>query len=352
MTLQTGGLERLLVDFGRFHNRNQFDLCFVALDRLGQPAHDLAAAGFDVESLDISQVGKRAAVSRLQELLTARRIDVLHTHNTYPQFYGAMAARRAATATLLNTQHGRGCGRGWKSLWQFRFANRLTDRVIGVSEDAVRLCQGQDRLSAAKMECIWNGIDVDRFRYTGPQNAPVAISVARLSPEKDYGTLLRALRMVLADVPDFRLKLVGDGAERPRLERLASELQITHAVEFLGERHDVPELLRTAGFFVSSSKTEGISLTLLEAMAVGLPIVTTRVGGNPEIVIEGQTGRLVPSLNPDALAAAMRQMLRERSCWPDMAQAARDRVENHFNVKSMVRQYEVLYQRCHASKAS
>src|SRR5690606_28303944 len=151
----------------------------------------------------------------------------------------------------------------------------------------------------------WNGIDVDRFRYCGPKSELTAISVARLSPEKDFPTLLRAVRLVLEKHPEFRLKLVGDGAERPRLERLAGELGIAHAVEFLGERKDIPLLLATAGLFVSSSKSEGISLTLLEAMAIGLPIVTTRVGGNPEIVMDGITGKLVPALNPDALASAI-----------------------------------------------
>jgi glycosyltransferase involved in cell wall biosynthesis len=250
----------------------------------------------------------------------------------------------------VNTQHGRGCGGGWKGLWQFRLANRLTDRVVGVSEDATKLCQSQDRWSAGRMQCIWNGIDVDRFRYAGPSSQPVAISVGRLSPEKDFPTLLRAARIVSGQHPRFRLKIVGDGAERPRLEQLARELDLQGHVEFLGERKDIPDLLRTAGFYVSSSKTEGISLTLLEAMAVGLPIVATRVGGNPEIVVEGLTGKLAPPLNPDALAAAMHVMLSDRDRWPAMGQAARARIEESFNVRHMVSRYEALYRDCLASR--
>jgi glycosyltransferase involved in cell wall biosynthesis len=229
-------------------------------------------------------------------------------------------------------------------------ANRLTSAVVGVSEDATELCRRQDFLSARAMRCIWNGIDVDRFRFTGPKQAPLAISVARLSAEKDYPTLLRSVALLVRDVPEFRLLLVGDGAERPRLEQLTRELKIEKHVEFLGERQDVPDLLAQAGFYVSSSKTEGISLTLLEAMAVGLPIVTTRVGGNPEIVQEGVTGRLVSPLNPDALAAAMRQMICEKDRWPAIAQAARARVEANFNVRHMVARYEDLYRQFHPSK--
>ncbi|WP_437202475.1 glycosyltransferase [Planctomicrobium sp. SH664] len=343
MTLKTGGLERLLVDFARFHDATRYDLSFVALDDLGPPAEDLRAAGYPVSSIGLRHCGKRAALRKLREHLSAEKIDVLHTHNTYPQFYGSIAGRLAGVPVIINTQHGRGCGPGWKSLWQFRMANRLTDRIIGVSEDAARLCRQQSPGAASKIQCIWNGIDVDRFRYSGPSHEPVAIGVGRLSPEKDYSTLLRATAIVLREFPQFRLRLVGDGAERPRLERLATDLKIADHVEFLGERQDVHELLRTAGFFVSSSKTEGISLTLLEAMAVGLPIVTTRVGGNPEIVVEGETGRLVPPLNPDGLAAGILEMLSERELWSGMGIAARSRIEQHFDVRRMLTNYEALY---------
>jgi len=343
MTLLTGGLERLLVDYGRFHDSEQFELSFLALEELGPPADDLRADGFDVDTVMMSKIGKWAGIRQLKKILIERKIDVLHTHNTYPYFYGALAAKLAGVRPVVNSQHGRGCGGGMKALWQFRLANRLSDRVAGVSEDATRMCQEQDRGSAKKMMCIWNGIDLDRFQYHGPQDELTAISVARLSPEKDFGTLLRAVRIVVDQYPEFRLKMVGDGSERNHLEQLCTELGLTEQVEFLGERKDVPELLRSAGFFVSSSKTEGISLTLLEAMAVGLPIVTTDVGGNPEIVIPNRTGKLCPSQQPQALAQRMLEMIEERSVWPEIGRTARERVEKHFNIRTMIGEYEKLY---------
>ncbi len=351
MTLKTGGLERLLVEFGRFHQPQNVALTFVALGELGPPAVDLQNAGFEVISLGVPQTKKAQAIRKLREILQARRIQVVHTHNTYPHFYGTLAARLAGVRTVINTQHGRGCGPGWKSRLQFRIANQLSSRVVGVSEDATRLCQGQDPLNARRMETIWNGIDLERFRFEGPQLVPTAVSVARLSPEKDYATLFRALPRVIQHEPRFQLLLVGDGSERPRLEQLADELGIRAHVQFLGERSDVPQILRTAGFFVSSSKTEGISLTLLEAMAVGLPIVTTRVGGNPEIVVPGETGKLVPSQDPAALAQAICDMLDEQPLWQTQADAARRRVETHFNARNMVRQYESLYRECFSEHA-
>lgn len=289
MTLETGGLERLLVDYGRFHNSDQFELSFIALEGLGTPADQLREAGFHVEQIRLRDLGKVNGFRRLVRILHEINPDVLHTHNTYPQFYGAIAAKWADIPVVVNSQHGRGCGPNRKALWQFRLANELTTTVVGVSEDATKLCQAQNRANASKMRCIWNGIDLDRFRFQGPHDHLIAISVGRLSPEKDYSTLLRATAIVLKSYPEFRLKLIGNGQERQKLESLAAELEIDSQVEFLGERNDVHQLLPTAGFFVSSSTTEGISLTLLEAMAVGLPIVTTAVGGSPEIVVPGET---------------------------------------------------------------
>ncbi len=345
MCLQTGGLERLLVDFARFHDRKKFELQFLALSGDGQPASDIRAVGCSARVLNESlKINKLRSLTQLVQHLKKLRPQIVHTHNTYAHFYGAIAAKLAGVPVVINTQHGQGCGSGWKAEWQFRIANRLTQRVVGVSRDTAQLSQQQDRHSRDKITTIWNGINLDRFAYRGPKQTPTAISVARLSSIKDFPTLLRAVTLVLPHVPDFRLKIVGDGPERTKLESLIDELNIRAHVELLGERHDVPDLLAESGFFVSSSLSEGISLTLLEAMAIGLPVVTTSVGGNPEIVIEGQTGRLVPTGNPTALAHAIVDLYGERDLWAAMGTLGRQRVEQNFEIRNMIRRYETLYE--------
>ena len=344
MTLQTGGLERLLVEIGRHCDRDRFEVRFLALDAIGQPAADLRQLGWRVDSLTANgPISKLARLRQLRQFFQSERIDIVHSHNTLAHFYGALAAKWAGVPAVINTQHGRGCGAGWKAKWQFRLANRWTDCVVGVSNDATELCRADDPRAAAHMRVLWNGIDVSRFEYHGPKLLPVAISVARLAPEKDFDTLLHAVKILVRDVPDFRLKIVGDGPERSRLEQLRDKLRLEQHVDFLGERHDVPQLLAKAGFFVLSSRSEGISLTILEAMAVGLPVVATNVGGNPEIVADGRTGRLVASGSPERLADAMRDMLANREQWPVMGELGRQCVEQHFNVREMVRQYEGIY---------
>jgi glycosyltransferase involved in cell wall biosynthesis len=343
MHLKTGGLERLLVEFARRHDRSQIEPLFVALQDTGRPADDIIDCGWPVHRIDIAGRGKLRSLRFLRGLLAAERIDLVHTHNTYAHFYGAIAARTAGVRTVVNTQHGRGCGPGWKSRLQFRIANRLTARVVGVSADSAALCREEDRWSRGKISTICNGIDPERFEYCGPQDRPTLIAVGRLSPEKDLGTLLRAVALAAPSVPDLHLIIVGDGQERAALESLARDLCIADRVEFLGERSDIPALLAQAGCYVASSRTEGVSLTLLEAMAVGLPAVTTRVGGNAEVVVDGATGRLVPPRAPEQLAAAIVALCSERDLWPAMGRLARERVETHFSVDRMVRDYEQLY---------
>lgn len=344
MTLLTGGLERLLVEMSKRIDRDRLDFDFVSLADIGGPADELRDLGFNVSGLGYDGLrGKRAIFRTLTEHFRANGYDVVHTHNTYPQFYAAPSAWRAGVPVVINTQHGRGCGPNARARWQFRIANRFTDCVVGVSEDATRLCQGQDRASAKKMRCVWNGVDLNRFAFRGPCDDLHAVSVARLSREKDFGTLIRAVSLVRDRQPHFRVTIVGDGAERAKLELLAAELDVLDRIRFAGERSDIPKILATAGFFVSSSRTEGISLTLLEAMGVGLPILTTAVGGNPEIVDDGRTGRLVPSEDPAALADAIDGMCRDREMWPAMGELGRDRVERHFSLRNMIDQYAAIY---------
>lgn len=342
ITLKTGGLERILADLARHHDPENCEPEFLALREVGRFADEVRAAGRTVHQLAPS--GRIGQINQMRKLFRERQFDVVHTHNTYPHIYASIAARLAGVPVVVNTRHGQRAGHGWKSSLPFRWASHLVDRIITVSDDAAKLCIDSDRVKPRKVQRIWNGIDLSDFRFHGPVLKPIAISVARLSAEKDFPTLLRAVPRIVSEVPDFRLQIVGNGPERELLERLATELNITNFVEFLGERTDVPQLLSQAGFFVSSSKTEGISLTLLEAMAVGLPVIATAVGGNPEIIVPNSTGYLVPAEDHDALAEAVIKLCGERGRWLELGEQGRLRVAEHFDVRRMASDYETLYQ--------
>lgn len=350
--LCTGGMERLLVEFARCHDRDKYELHFVALHNLGQPAEDVRAAGCEVHLLPDRRGKPWAQWRELVRFLQKLQPDVVHTHNAYPHLYGTMAARWCRVPAVVNTRHGRRIGNTWKARTLFWLAGLLADRIVAVSEDSAQLCRSEVTLPASRVSRIWNGIDLSRFTFRGPADAPVAISVARLSPEKDFPTLIKAVALAAEVVPELKLKIVGDGPERSRLEELVVALGQQSRIELLGERQDVPDLLATAGFYATATLTEGISLTLLEAMACGLPVLATHVGGNPEIIDDGRTGFLVPSGDVDALAAALIRMVQAQPLWAELGRQGRQRVEQHFTNTLMVSSYERLYAELLSSKTT
>ncbi len=350
VSLKTGGLERVLAGLAAHTNREKFELDFVALREEGRFASEIRNTGARVELL--SAPNRWHMVNRLRNFFRDRRIDIVHTHNTYPHLYGTLAARLARVPIVVNTRHGQRIGHGWKSKMLFRLAGIWVDRFVAVSDDAAGLCVKEDGLPAKKVSRIWNGIDPADFAFHGSTCIPLAICVARLAPEKDLATLIRATSIAIESVPELRLRIIGGGPLRPQLETLANELRLEGRVDFLGECENVPELLGSSGFYVSPSLSEGISLTILEAMAVGLPVIATSVGGNPEVVVEPETGILVPAGCPERLALAMVQMCNKKGDWISMGKAGRRRVVQCFDVRMMAENYQSLYKELLGSRSS
>ncbi|HEY2253169.1 MAG TPA: glycosyltransferase, partial [Planctomycetaceae bacterium] len=228
-----------------------------------------------------------------------------------------------------------------------RLAAGLSSKVIAVSQDAADVALQIEKVSQRKVEVIRNGIDLAKFSLAMRPRRELqrrAVHVARISySSKDQRTLLAAVRLVADQQPDFVLDIVGDGPDRADLEARCDELRLRSHVNFLGFRDDVHQFLSRAEFFVLSSVTEGISITLLEAAACGLPIVATNVGGNPEVTVHGETGLLVPPRSPAELASAMLEMLRDTNRARRMGIAGRRRVEQHFDLRCSVAKYEELY---------
>ena len=340
--LDVGGLETLLLEFARHADRDRFRLRFVSLGTRGTLADRVEASGWTVTALEKPPGLRPGLVLRLARLLRRWRPGIVHTHNSGPIIYGAPAARLARVARVVHTRHEQNHGAGPRELAALRHAARLVDRFACVSGDSARLSVRQG-IAPEKVRTILNGVDTSRFSPVGPRPAGPAVVVARLSPEKNVEGLLRAAALVAREHPEFRLQVAGDGPCRGALEALAAEIGVADRVAFLGEVGDVPGLLAEAGLFALSSLTEGIPVTVLEAMARGLPVVATRVGGVPEVVVEGETGLLVAPGDPAALAEALARLLRDPDGARAMGLAGRRRAERHFDVRRMVADYEAIY---------
>jgi glycosyltransferase involved in cell wall biosynthesis len=248
---------------------------------------------------------------------------------------------------VINTKHGRNYPHIRKWVLANRLAAWLSSKVVAVSQNAADVALQTEKVPHRKVEVIRNGIDLERFPLARRPRRELqrrAVHVARISyASKDQRTLMSAVRIVADKQPDFVLDIVGDGPDRPDLEAMCDELGLRAHVNFLGFRDDVQHFLSRAEFFVLSSVTEGVSITLLEAAASGLPIVATNVGGNPEVTVHGETGLLVPPRSPEALAAAMLEMLKDSNRARRMGIAGRRRVEEDFDLSRSVARYEELY---------
>lgn len=343
--LDVGGLEKLLVEFARHTNRERFQLHFVSLGGRGRLADDIEALGCTVTALEQPTGLRPQIIVRLAKLFRQQRIDVVHTHDNRPLIYGAPAARLAGIRCVIHTKHyGQLATVTRRQNALTSFASRFCNDFVCVSRHSAELSRDAG-VPAAKIRTIWNGIDLRRFPYRGPNPHGPIVTVARLSPEKGLDTLLQAAALVVTACPELRFEIAGHGPCLAALQQSAAALGLEKHVQFLGDVRDVPALLARARLFVLPSLAEGISLTLLEAMATGLPVVASRVGGNPEVVEDGDSGVLAPPQDPTALAEAILRLGRSAPEGSRLGLAGRRRVEAHFDVGAMVRDYAALYRR-------
>lgn len=344
-TLNIGGLEKVVYDLVRCANLEAFDVRVVCVGEVGALGPDFERLGIPVEGLHLIGKGTLRTGWHLAKRLKELRVDVLHTHNPTPHAVGAIGRKLAQVPVLVHTKHGQNYPGNWQKVLVNRVASWFTDRVIPVSHNAAAISEKVERVSAHKISVIHNGIDVEEFVPVdfAELNPLHAIHVARFSRPKDFATLLKATKLVVGQEPLFELKLVGDGPERRAVEQLCDELDVQKNVKILGFRSDVQALLRQSGLAILSTLREGLSITLLEAMASGLPVVATNVGGNPEVVNDGETGLLVPPKSPEAMAAAMLKIIQTPGLAHSMGRAGRRRVETEFNLRTVVMKYESLY---------
>jgi sugar transferase (PEP-CTERM/EpsH1 system associated) len=341
--LQVGGLEKFVIDLinGYAADVQSFVVC---LEDEGELAASCNSAG--LYALHKKPGISPGVIKQIYTLARELRIDLIHTHNPSPHLHGAFAGLLAGIP-VVHTKHGRNQALGARKIILYRLSALLTRKVVAVSQSADDECISLEGIPAGKVLVIRNGIAVSSFtpsaRPAEPADMVTIGIVARLAQEKDHLTLLRACKLLSDRQTPFRLVIIGDGSLRGELELAASDLNLSGQVEFAGVRHDIPDQLQRLDIFALSSTTEGISLTLLEAMASGLPVVATDVGGNPEVVVDGTTGFIVPPANPEAMAEKLELLIQDRSLRERMGAAGRKRVEEHFDIRQTARQYEELY---------
>jgi sugar transferase (PEP-CTERM/EpsH1 system associated) len=359
--LEIGGLENGLVNLMNVPRDGQRH-AVVCMTRAGANRARVRS-DVGVYELDKSQGNDPRTFVRLVRLLHRLRPTVVHTRN-WAGYDGLLAARLARVPSIVHGEHGRDIsdpdGHNRRRNLLRRMLAPLAHRFTTVSDDLRRWLIEEIGINAARILRIYNGVDTVRYAPGDRREARAALgirtdqlvvgTVGRLDPVKDQAGLLHAFARLRAT--DAVLVVVGDGPCREDLHRQAAALELGDRVRFLGARHDVPQVLRALDLFVLSSVGEGISNTILEAMATGLPVVATRVGGNPELVVDGTTGRLVPRQEPEALAAAIAGYLENPERRLDHGTQARARAIGAFGLDTMRDAYADLYDHLGAPRAT
>lgn len=357
LSLRTGGLERVVLQLVEHMDRSRFEPLVVALEGPGDLAPELDRLGVALHVFPRKRGLDVQVLSDVANLFEQKRIALVHTHNPSPHVYGSFAAsivrhRGVLRPTVVHTKHGRNHPDDGRRVMVNRVAAAFSDRVVAVSDDARKVALEVERIEPHRLVTIRNGVDTTKVcpgdgtakrRALGIADDTFHIGcVARLSIEKDHATLLHALSILRERLPQACLTLVGDGALRAELEELSEKLGVRDAVKFVGSTNDVASFLPAFDVFALSSRTEGTSLTLLEAAAAALPIVATHVGGNAEIVVDGESGILVPAGQPRAFAEAL-ETVAMRADRREMGARGRADIVARYDLAKMVAAYDTLY---------
>lgn len=352
--LDIGGLEAFVADLCEEYAQDVESL-IVCLRGDGDAIPPIAGAR--VVFLNGSEGFSLSLAYRLARLIRRENIDIVHTHNPGPHLYGALAGW-FSLKPVIHTKHGRNYPSRRKKVWLNRVATAFTDRIVAVSKDSELVCREIEGIPARKLCTILNGIDISRFspKARNPDfrrelgidaGVPVVGIVARLSRVKNHRLMFRSVAELKRRGVAIALCVVGDGPLREALHQSVADLELGDEIHFLGGRTDVPTLYPEFDVFALSSSSEGVSLTLLEAMSCQLPVVATNVGGNPEVVVDGVTGFLVEQSEAaiaDALEALLTgedaAQLRSR-----MGIAGSQRVQSKFCMRTTAAAYLAQYRK-------
>jgi sugar transferase (PEP-CTERM/EpsH1 system associated) len=359
--LDFGGLENGLVNLINHMPPEAFRHVILSLKPPTDFQRRIRNPATTVLCLDKREGKDPLAYSRAWRLLRNLRPDIVHTRNI-PALDMLIPALLAGVPRLVHSEHGLDIheldGRNRTYNLLRRLSRPLVSRYVSVSQDLARWLEHEIGIPPSRLSVICNGVDTERFHpgagspvslpaEFAPRNGFLVGTVGRLEPVKDQLTLCRAFVRVVSRRPDLRdrvrLALIGSGSQQPEIERLLADAGVADLVWLPGSRSDAPEIYRRFSLFVLPSRREGISNTILEAMASGLPVVATRAGGNPELVAEHETGLLVPPESPEEMATALLHYLDHPELVASHGAAARARAVARFSLAAMVSAYLALY---------
>lgn len=361
-SMNWGGAQKLLVTFGIEAGARDIDKLIVI--SLQKPKAEISfvdqlkSAGVEVHFLPATSLLSLSRLKSLVVLLRKEKIDIVHTHLLYANVVGGIAAwlsRIPTIASLHNIKNDPMRANKLRYLLETWVLKYHDYGVIAIGQLVAQV--EKRRFAPEHIRVIPNAVEAlptlssqarqqARKEFLDSQHNYLLISVGRLSAQKAFGDLFTALSLVVDEFPDVRLIIAGEGNQRKVLETKIKSLQMEKHIQLLGGRNDVPILLSASDIFVSSSHWEGLPIAVLEGMSAGLPIIGTRVGDMPYVVVEGETGLLVDPGDINKLALALRQLLEDGKTRRQMGVTGRKRMETIYSAKMWVDTLLEYYKEC------
>ena len=354
-----GGGQITLLSLAKGLDRDKFEV--MAASGGGGPLVDeLRRLGIPHLPIDVRKSSGLGAIGRIAAALRGAAIDVLHTHGGVAGLYGRLAAKKAGIPAIVHTLHGihylhyRNPLAKRASIILERRLSRSTAAVIFVSQADLQVGMKLRLVPAGKCRLIRNGVDpaglipdFDRAakkNELGSAGRPLVVAVSRLHRQKGLKHLLRAVPLIREEVPAVKIVVAGGGPLESKLTSQVRRLRIEESISLLGERKDVREVLAAADVFVLPSLWEGLPYVLIEAAALGKPIVAADIDGVREVIRSGETGILVPPRDPGRLAAALILLLKDQDLACKLGERAKRDIPPGFSLERMIRETETLYQ--------
>ncbi len=344
-SMELGGAEMLVAQLGRMQRAAGHDVSVCAYSKLGPLGEVLRDEGLHVHVLGEAHPAK--TMWRYLRLFRSMRPDVVHCHNPAPTLQAAMGARMAGAKCVVATRHSL-VSPPYDRAAEAKFsviARCFVNVVVGICDITCDNLRGAPLARRRQIMRVYNGAAPleEAIPTASPEGECILLFVGRLAEVKDLPTMLRAFAVAIEHEPRLRLWIVGDGAVRARLQGLAEELGLGGRVRFWGQRLDTAAFFRAAGAFVMSSVSEGLPMSLLQAMSIGLPAIVTDVGGMAEVLKLSGGGLRVPVGDANAMAGAMVRMATDESSRRAFGEKARDAYAAHFTLEQMAAAYERIY---------
>lgn len=363
----SGGTEGQIFNLVKGLDLTHFDLEFATLNKKGPFAEEYEKQGITINEFPISSFcspGFWIQIMKFAKHLRVNRIAIMHAYNFYSLVFAIPAARLAGVPVVIASIRDRGVYQTRKQLWLQKLVCRMADKIL-VNAESIREYLLEQGYQQHKITVIKNGIDLSKYEAISgsairddlgiKEGAPLVLMLARLNRQKGVVDFLHAAALVHREYPEARFLIIG----KPSLESMAAAeghisqyqrwqdlrgiLNLEECLFFCGYRSDVPQILSQVAVSVLPSHSEGLSNTLLESMAAGVPIVATRVGGTPELIEDGVNGILVPPHSPEHLAEGISRILGNKTLARQLSQAGRRKASESFSLVTMIRNTNEIY---------